>query len=92
MSSTRNDTSASAGSLPADQTPGNPSANNEQLLEELSIQRAVLASLLDLPDTISTKEEVAAVKAGIAELKRQLAQGRGGSYLARHCTRRSRIC
>jgi hypothetical protein len=44
----------------------------------------VLASLLDLPDTSSTKQAIAAVKAGIANIKRQLAQAKGKGTVSRN--------
>ena len=81
MSSTRDDASASTALPFADNPTGNPPARIEQLLEELSIQQAVLASLLDVPESNSTKQEIAAVKAGITHLRRQLHQAEGkGSY------------
>ncbi|SPQ19047.1 bec14fb9-d14d-4b39-9abf-e2732f5aa296 [Thermothielavioides terrestris] len=48
----------------------------EQLAEDLSLQKAVLDSLLDLPQSASTREDIAAVKAEIANIKRQLAKAR----------------
>ena len=89
MSSTRDDDASASTALPfADNPTDNPPARIEQLLEELSIQQAVLASLLDVPESSSTKEEIAAVKAGITHLRRQLHQAEGkGSYFPRPCTR-----
>ncbi|KAK4042477.1 P-loop containing nucleoside triphosphate hydrolase protein [Parachaetomium inaequale] len=86
MASARNDSSASAGLPSADDPSDDSSALIEQLSEELSLQRAVLASLLDLPESSSTKKEIAAVEAGIADIKRQLAQARGGDYRRTHGT------
>ncbi len=84
MASTRNDPSAltalPSADNPAD-TPPSPS-RVEFLLEELSIQQAVLASLRDLPESSSSKQEITAVEAGITDLRRQLDRAkRKGSYL-----------
>jgi hypothetical protein len=76
MYSARNDTSASAGLSTADSSSDDPSADIDQLSEDLSLQQAVLASLLDLPQTSTTNEEVAAVRDEIADIKRRLQEAK----------------
>lgn len=73
MDPTINEYSASVGPSTADDPFDDPQARVEQLEEELSVQQAVLASLLDLPGA-SAEEEVASAKATIADIKRQLAE------------------
>ncbi|KAL2023563.1 hypothetical protein VTK56DRAFT_2171 [Thermocarpiscus australiensis] len=68
----RSDFAASSG-LPSSD---NPSSLIEQLSEELSLQQAVFASLRDLPQSDSTKAEIAAVKAQIADIRRKLTEAR----------------
>ncbi|KAL1837336.1 hypothetical protein VTJ49DRAFT_3979 [Mycothermus thermophilus] len=51
-------------------------ADVDQLEEELSMQRAILASLHDLPDSVSKEEEIKAVKTEIIKIQRRLAQAR----------------
>jgi hypothetical protein len=76
MYSARNDTSASAGPSTAGSSSDDPPADMDQLSEDLGLQQAVLASLLDLPQTSATNEEVAAVREGIADIKRRLQEAR----------------
>lgn len=59
-------------------TDNSPSSLIEQLSEELTVQQAVLLSLLWRPDRNSTetKGEVKAVRAKIASIKRQIEQAR----------------
>lgn len=76
MASATNDASASAALSSADDPADNPPAIIEQLSEELGIQRAVLASLIDLPESASTKQKIADVRAAIVDLKRQLGEAR----------------
>jgi len=81
MATATNEASASAALSPADGPADNNPAIIEHLSEELSIQQAVLASLLDLPEASSTKQEIAAVRATITGLKGQLGEARGkGSH------------
>lgn len=53
------------------------SAIIEQLSEELFTEKAILFSLQDLPDSVSTKEEKEAVKLKISKLQRKIAEARG---------------
>jgi hypothetical protein len=76
MYSARNDTSASAGLSTAGSSSDDPSTDIDQLSEDLSLQQAVLASLLDLPHTSTTSEEVAAVRDEIANIKRRLQEAK----------------
>lgn len=48
------------------------------------MQRAILASLLDLPDSVSKEEEIKKVKLEIVKIQRRLADARnqGGGILA----------
>ncbi|KAG7291837.1 hypothetical protein NEMBOFW57_001858 [Staphylotrichum longicolle] len=77
MASATNDASASASLSSADNPPDNSTAVIEQLSEELGIRQAVLASLRDLPESATTKQEIAAARASIVDLKRQLSEARG---------------
>jgi ribosomal protein L7Ae-like RNA K-turn-binding protein len=77
MASSRNRYSASAG-LPSADYPSEDSATTiERLSEDLSVQQAVLASLRDLPESSGIKKEIAAVKAIIADIARQLTEAQG---------------
>lgn len=77
MASATNDASASASLSSADNPADNSTAIIEQLSEELGIRQAVLASLRDLPESTTTKQEIAAARASIVDLKRQLSEARG---------------
>jgi hypothetical protein len=72
MASRTNESAAPANPSSSD----NPSALIEQLSEELSFQQAVLVSLLQSPDSASSEEQIADVKAEMAHLKRRLAEAR----------------
>lgn len=76
MASATNDASASAALSTADDPADNPAAIIEQLSEELGIRQAVLASLRDLPESPTTKQEIAAARLSIVDLKRQLSEAR----------------
>ena len=52
------------------------SAIVDQLSEELFTENAILLSLQDLPDSVSTKEEKEAVKLRISKLQRKIAEAR----------------
>ncbi|KAL2269056.1 hypothetical protein VTJ83DRAFT_3902 [Remersonia thermophila] len=51
-------------------------ADVEQLEDELITQRAILASLHDLPYSVSRDEEIKSVRLGILKIHRQLAQAK----------------
>ncbi|KAH6854916.1 SNF2 family N-terminal domain-containing protein [Chaetomium sp. MPI-CAGE-AT-0009] len=83
MASTRNNHPASAGLSSADNPSEDSAAIIERLSEELSILQAILASLRDLPESSSTKEEIAAVRTDIANIARQLTEAKGEGQLTR---------
>jgi hypothetical protein len=64
--------SATSGASPSN----NSAATIDQLSEELGMQRAILASLLDLPDSVSKDEEIKKVKLEIVKIQRRLADAR----------------
>ena len=77
MASSRNHYSASAGLPSADDPSENSATTIESLSDELSVQQAVLASLRDLPESTIIRKDIAAVRATIADLARQLAKAKG---------------
>jgi hypothetical protein len=69
MASASRTQSAGSANLPSSDFSSSPV---DPLSEKLSVQRAVLDYLLDTPE--SAEEEIAAAKAEIADLERQIAQ------------------
>ncbi|KAK4155315.1 P-loop containing nucleoside triphosphate hydrolase protein [Chaetomidium leptoderma] len=84
MASARNDSSASAGLPSAGNASDDPRDLVEKLSEELSLHQAVLASLHDLPKSISAKGEIADIRAAITDIKLKLTEARDRGYRQIH--------
>ncbi|KAK4250903.1 SNF2 family N-terminal domain-containing protein [Corynascus novoguineensis] len=81
MDSARDDFSPSSTVLPPVRDRFDDSTSIlEQLSDDLAIQRAVLASLDDLPDSSPKKRDIADVKARIADITRQITRVRGKGH------------